>query len=85
MRFPGEFQRVFFCLALIYSPNLSGTHGLYKGRTAHIRGGSAELISAESLPPTRCVGAGRSGGEARPVPLWAALTCLPPRACCSGT
>lgn len=66
MRFPGEFQRVFFCLALIYSPNLSGTHGLYKGRMAHIRGGSAELISAESLPPTRYVGAGRRGGEAGP-------------------
>ena len=65
MRFPVEFQRGFFRLALIYAPNLSGTRGLYRGRTVHIRGGSAELISAEIRPPTGSAGrepAGWGGG-----------------------
>ena len=56
MRFPVEFQRGFFRLAVIYAPNLSGTRGLYRGRTVHIRGGSAELISAEIRPPTGYAG-----------------------------
>lgn len=61
MRFPVEFQRGIFRLALIYAPNLSGTRGLYRGRTMHFRGGSAELISAEIRPPTGYMGAGGAG------------------------
>ena len=71
MRFPVEFKRGVFCLALIYAPNLSGTHGLYKRRTVHIRGGSVELISAEIRPPTRYKGAVAGAEEAElsaPVP-----------------
>lgn len=61
MHFPVEFQRGFFRLALIYAPNLSSTRGLYRGRTVHIRGGSAELISAEIRPPTGYAGASAVG------------------------
>ena len=63
MRVPVEFQGGIFRLALIYAPNLSGTRGLYRGRTVHIRGGSAELITPRSVrPPDTWEPVGRGAG-----------------------